>query len=131
MRKFLPLLAVLAICSCKDTKFEDPAPVGSRNQVWPDVPVYRGLSYVEEGDATADGSFRVSRMTMRGGNKLQDVLHFYRTILPKHQWELKSDKGTPPEAVTLVYEKGKEELTLVAEKESSFQILVQIRITAK
>lgn len=130
MRYGITIMALLLLASCRDTRIEQPGPVGTRNKVWPDVPQVRGFSYEERGEQTPDQSIRVSRITQKGTRSLEDVVEFYRQVLPEHDWELVEERGTPPDPVTLAYTKDKEKLTFDAKREAG-ETIVEMKIGPK
>ena len=131
MRITIALLTVLTLASCTDTRIEDPVPVGSRDQVFDDVPVIQDFSYDEEGRRTQDGRIRVSRMELRGGLKATGVVDFYKKALVAHHWKLQEERGGDEKPFTLVYTKDKEKLTLVAKQETIKETVVTITIGPK
>jgi hypothetical protein len=129
MRLALVFLLLPAFASCTDTRVEDPDPVGLVKKHWDDVPIVQGMKYVlGEGKEIPGNGIRSYRMELKGGIGVKNAVDFYKQSLPAHNWELREERGEPPGAVTLVFWKDKEKLTLDADQESMQTTVVRIKL---
>ena len=132
MRPVVALLLLLSLVSCKDTRVENPDPVGVSNKIWDDVPIVQGMKYeLGEGKQVPGSGIRSYRIVLKGGIGVKNAVDFYREALPVHYWELREERGKAPDAVTMVFWKDKEKLILDADQESMQTTVVNIKIGPK
>lgn len=123
MRKALVLLLALGAC----TKSEKDTGVVDR-PVYEDVPQYSGFEYVE-GKGTGKHGLRSATQKYRGNASVEDVLGFYKKVMPQNGWT--NAPETSADAVTLTFVKESEKCEIRVATDSQNKTVVTVVLSYK